>query len=331
VKKITIIFLSVFLIFLGLWLFISSRIAYHNPSSIFFSNNQKVSNIENFTLTTTGDIGLGRYVNHMIITHNDPNFPFLHISQYLRSADLTITNLESPLIKNCPTIITGFRFCGQDTNIDGLLHAGIDTVNLANNHTTNYGIEGLIETQNLLEENGIIGFGVNNEIKYTNIKGYNIALLGFVELGNNWHGLTNATENTIKSLIREARNHADIVIAAFHWGNEYTHNPSENQIRLGRLAVENGADLILGNHAHWIQPYEIYQGKYIIYAQGNTIFDQDWSEKTKQGVLYTFEFANGKFNLIDEKYTIIEHNSQPRFATSEEGRGIEKSLEIKGN
>jgi gamma-polyglutamate biosynthesis protein CapA len=281
---------------------------------------------EDFYLISTGDIGLVRDVDFRIREKNDPNYPFLNIADYLRDADLTIANLEGPLIKNCPVIREGFTFCGKDINALGLKYAGIDAVSLANNHATNFGLEGLRETVSSLEANGVAFFGLENEIKYLNIKDKKIALVGFVELGNNWGGLSNATEENITTLITLAKKNSDITIATFHWGNEYVTKPSENQIRLAHLAIDSGADIVLGNHAHWIQTEEVYKEKLIIYAQGNTIFDQDWSLETREGVLYKFVFKEGKFEKTDEKYTIIDDNSQPRFANDEEVKSIKNKL-----
>ena len=148
-------------------------------------------------LISTGDIGLVRDVDFRIREKNNPNYPFLNIAGFLQNADLTISNHEGPLIKDCPVIREGFTFCGKDTNIIGLKYAGVDAVSLANNHTTNFGLEGLRETVSNLEVNGIIPFGLENEIRYINIKGKKIALVGFVELGNNWGGLSNASEGNM--------------------------------------------------------------------------------------------------------------------------------------
>ena len=254
-----------------------------------------------------------RDINYKIVLSKNPNFPFLKIADYLKSADLTITNLEGPLINNCPIIREGFTFCGEDSNVSGLNFAGIDAANLANNHTTNYGLEGLGETVQVLRSNNIVPFGIGDEVSYITIKDKRIALVGFVELGNSWEGLNNATQENVSSLVSQAKENADVVIAAFHWGVEYTRKPTENQVMLAHLAIDSGADIVLGNHPHWIQTNEIYKDKFIAYAQGNTIFDQDWSQETREGVLYKFVWKNGKFEKIDEKYTIIEGNSQPRF------------------
>ncbi len=287
------------------------------PVSIVSTSKETVDRPE-FSLISTGDIGLVRDTNYKIVLSKNPNYPFLKIADYLKSADLTITNLEGPLINNCSISREGFTFCGEDENVRGLVYAGIDSANLANNHTTNYGLPGLQETTNILKSNNIVPFGLNGEIQYVSVKNKRIALIGFVELGNNWEGLNNATEENVSALISAARQNSDIVITSFHWGVEYTYKPTENQIKLAHLAIDSGSDIVLGNHPHYIQPIEVYSGKIIVYAQGNTIFDQDWSQETREGVLYKFVWRNGKFEKIDEKYTIIEGNSQPRFAKEDE-------------
>src|SRR3989338_563240 len=124
-----------------------------------------------FTLISTGDIGLVRYINLVIQQKKDPTYPFANIASYLKNADITITNLEGPIIKNCPIAITGFKFCGEATNVNGLTYAGIDAANLANNHSTNFCLDGLGETANILKDNGIKGFGQDGQIEYLFVKG----------------------------------------------------------------------------------------------------------------------------------------------------------------
>ncbi len=280
-----------------------------------------------FTLISTGDIGLVRDINYKIILEKNPKYPFLNIADYLRDADLTVTNLEGPLIDKCPVIRDGFTFCGEDINVEGLTFAGVDAANLANNHSTNYGLEGLKETKQILSKEGIVPFGTDRAVSYISVKGYRIGLVGFVELGNNWEGLNNATPKNVSSLVKEAAANSDIVVTAFHWGEEYTRKPTQSQIDLAHIAVDSGADIVLGNHPHWIQVNEVYKDKFITYAQGNTIFDQDWSQETKEGVIYKFIYKKGKFEKKEEKYTIIEGNVQPRFATQKETDNISLKLQ----
>ncbi|MEX2028785.1 MAG: CapA family protein [Candidatus Curtissbacteria bacterium] len=323
------------LVFIILPLVILSAVAFsklEKAKNITFKADKFLQIVEpkkdnSFTLISTGDIGLVRYINLVIQQHKDPTYPFLEIAPYLKDADITVTNLEGPLIKACSIIITGFKFCGDAANVMGLTYAGIDAANLANNHTTNYGLDGLAETAKHLKDASIIPFGQSqNPIEYINVKGKKIALVGFVELGASWQGLNNATIENVTQLLKQAKQNSDIVIATFHWGVEYTRKPTQNQIALAHAVIDAGGDLVLGNHPHWIQIEENYKGKFITYGQGNTIFDQDWSQETKEGVLYKFEYKGGKFTKIDEKYTIIEQNVQPRFATDQESEKIKQKI-----
>lgn len=324
---ITLIILAAFTIIYSIYQISNKRNAINSRSiSSTAINTQKKVSPQIITLISTGDIGLVRDINDQIQKKHDPNYPFLKIADYLKNADLTITNLEGSLIKNCPIVLTGFKFCGENTNVNGLVYAGIDAANLANNHATNFNLEGLNETASTLKSNGIKPFGLAGGIEYMDIKGKKAALIDFVELGNNWMGLNNATSSNVAKLVSEAKKNADIVICAFHWGVEYTRKPTQNQVNLAHVAINNGGDIVLGNHSHWIQETEIYKGKFITYAQGNTVFDQDWSQETKEGVIYRFEYKNDKFEKIDEKYTIIENNSQPRFATEKESTNIKQKV-----
>lgn len=282
----------------------------------------------NFTLISTGDIGLVRDVNAKVLSKKDPTYPFVNIANYLNQANLTITNLEGPLINNCPLTLTGFKFCGDTINAKGLKFAGIDAASLANNHATNYGIKGLDQTVNALADSGITAFGREDQIQYYNVFGRKIALIGFVELGNNWEGLNNATPENVQKLVSKAKTTGDTVVVMFHWGPEYVRKPTDEMTNLAHLAVDSGADLILGNHSHWIMDTEEYKNVFISYGQGNTIFDQDWSDETREGVLYKFDFRNDKFALIERKFTIIEDNSRPRMATEEESQKILSKLSL---
>jgi poly-gamma-glutamate synthesis protein (capsule biosynthesis protein) len=133
-----------------------------------------------------------------------------------------------------------------------------------------------------------------------------------------------ADENKIMAEVSDAKNNSDVVIVQYHWGTEYLTPPEERQKFLGKLTIDSGADLVIGNHPHWIKPVEFYKGKLITYAHGNFVFDQEWSQKTKEGMIgkYTFD---GK-NLIDVKYLPVEivNYGQPYFL---EGAAKQKILD----
>jgi len=104
-------------------------------------------------------------------------------------------------------------------------------------------------------------------------------------------------ESSIKAFeedIRVAKKTADVVIASPHWGVEYKHYPNNSQISVARRAIKAGADLVVGTHPHVVQSSEFFEGKYITYSLGNFIFDQEWSEATKQGTVLSGYFYEGK-------------------------------------
>ena len=91
---------------------------------------------------------------------------------------------------------------------------------------------------------------------------------------------------------------------------------------MAHTAIDAGADLIIGNHPHWVQGVEEYKGKYITYAHGNYVFDQMWSQETREGVLGKYTFNNKQLINIEFIPIIIENYSQPRFATETEANNI---------
>ena len=234
------------------------------------------------TMIATGDVIPARSVNFQALKHKDFNWPYLKTASVIRNADITFINLETPLIKNCPITQTGMIFCGDQRNVEGLEYAGVDVASLANNHAGNYGAEGVKATKDLLNENGILVTGIDRTV-IKDIRRVRFAFLGYNDITKPQPGISNADEEKIKQEIAGIRQQADIVVVAYHWGVEYRSQPDERQKYLGRLAIDAGADLVIGNHPHWIQPIELYKDKLIAYAHGNFVFDQTFSKETQQG------------------------------------------------
>jgi len=239
----------------------------------------------------------------------------------LQDADLTLVNLETPLFEGCLPTQQGMSFCGSAQNISGLQFAGVDIVSLANNHAGNYGLEGIDKTTKLLDQSGIKVTGSFGPT-YMEVRGMKLAFLGYNEIGHKEPGISWAEDEKIKQETSEAKSKADIVVVTFHWGTEYVSQPTKRQKELAHLAVDSGADLIIGNHPHWIQPVEIYKDKIITYAHGNFIFDQMWSEKTREGVLGKYTFYSKQ--LIDVHFfpVLIDDFGQPHFLEGEEKKRI---------
>mgnify|MGYP000896337045 CR=1 FL=1 len=245
------------------------------------------------TILVTGDVMPGRSVNIYTKKIGNVLWPYENVARVMQSADLTVVNLETPFIENCPERNSGFTFCAEANNVEGLLSMGTDVVSVANNHALNHGITGLTFTDQLLQSNGIAVTGITNPTLVP-VRGRTISFLGYTDVGPPVAGIAYASEERLTREIREANEKSDIVIVFFHWGNEYTHTPGARQRMFGRTAIDLGADLVVGAHPHWVQEVELYKDKLIAYSHGNFVFDQGWSEETRRGVV-------GKYTFYDER------------------------------
>lgn len=274
-----------------------------------------------YTILATGDVIPARSVNAKMVRLNNFNYPFEKTVNFLKSADAVFINLESPLIPNCPVTDEGMKFCGDPRDAEGLVYGGVTVASIANNHMGNYGLDGINSTVNLLKDNKIAVTGNRQPVIIT-IRDKKFGFLGYNSIGVKEPGIAWAEIPEIQSDIQNLKKQVDFVIVAFHWGVEYTSAPNSKQIELAHAAIDAGADLIIGNHPHWVQGTEQYNGKYITYAHGNFIVDQMWSEETREGVIGKYTFNNK--GLINTQFipVIIDDYSQPRFATALESGKI---------
>ena len=255
------------------------------------------------TMITTGDVIPARSVNSKVLELKDFNWPYLKTFDITRNADITFINLETSLIDYCPATQEGMVFCGNSRNVEGLIFSGVDIASLANNHAGNHGTEAVQKTKNLLNKNGILTTGINGSV-VKDIRGIKFAFLGYNDISTPQPGISNVDEKKIKQEIAQARQLADIVVVTYHWGAEYRDQPDKRQKYLGHFTIDASADLVIGNHPHWIQPVEIYKDKLITYAHGNFVFDQMWSEKTKEGVIGKYTFYDNR--LIDVEFIPVK-------------------------
>lgn len=270
---------------------------------------------------------LGRSVNAQMSQRVDYTWPFAKTANLLQSADITFINLEGPIKKDCPVTNFGLLFCIDSRSIAGFTHAGMDIVSLANNHAGDQGAEGITSSLELLAAVEIGVVGITNPY-LTEVKGAKFAFLGYTDIPPNKPSSAVANELVLGNEIAEARGRADIVIVMFHWGSEYTYQPTARQRELAHLSINAGADLVLGNHPHWYQPVEQYQGKFIVYSHGNFVFDQMWSRKTREGIVGKYVFYEGKLISIEFLPVVIYDYGQPRVEYGSEGDKILQNLQL---
>jgi len=222
----------------------------------------------------------------------------------ISSADLALANMEESAPDHFTFHRHGTVFTGDPALIAGIARAGIDVASVASTHIGDGGPKGILQTIASLKKYGITPFGAGPNLAAARRPaifiegGVKVAILGYDGISSAYYGATASTigdsplvAKNVKEDIRAARAAgAQVVIAFPHWGIEYTFGPSPLQTRLAHIMIDAGADLVIGNHPHWVQSVEIYKGKPIWYSLGNFTFDQDWSEPTLEGVSLELTF-----------------------------------------
>ncbi|HZJ99928.1 MAG TPA: CapA family protein [Tissierellaceae bacterium] len=293
--------------------------------------------ITDINISLVGDILLDGHIrNH--IEKQGYSYPWHYVKEYFQNDDITIGNLETSITTGgSPWPDKQFNFRSDPQNVPAMKEAGIDVVSLANNHTLDYGHEGLKDTLRYLEEGDIssVGAGIDKSdamksviIEKDNIK---IGILGFTRVAPDvgwWAaddrpGLIGAYDpqipNALES-IEKLKAEVDILIVAVHWGKELHEEPREIDIIAAKKMIDKGADVIAGHHPHILQGIEIYKGSPIFYSLGNFVFGSR-SKLTSNTIIAQLSF-NGKdlksVNIIP--FEII--NSRPE--NVDEIRRIEK-------
>jgi poly-gamma-glutamate capsule biosynthesis protein CapA/YwtB (metallophosphatase superfamily) len=244
----------------------------------------------------------------------------------VKGADLALANFENPAPNNPTYHTSGTVFSADPKFIDGLADAGIDYVSLANNHIRDFGGLGLLQTITNVTKRGIKVSGAGKDLAAARkpamleAGGVKIAVLGYDAIASSYHatatkiGSAPLSAAAVRQDAKAARAAgADLVIVYPHWGTEYKDTPFPAQQKLARMIIDNGADMVIGNHAHWAGAMEVYKGKPIWYALGNFVFDQTWSEPTMEGITLELSFRGKTLVQVRMRPHIILDKAQPNF------------------
>ncbi|HCC33374.1 MAG TPA: hypothetical protein DEQ28_05655 [Clostridiales bacterium] len=257
-------------------------------------------------VAAVGDIMLARGVGRLIQRHG-AHYPFDLVRDRVAAADVAFANLESPIgTGGRPLPGKEIWFRAEPAAVPGLAASGFDILTLANNHILDYDSELLRETLALLDAADLGYTGAGSDIEaalrpaIVQVGEITLAFLGFSDFAHIfWShayprtflatgdvpGVAPADGPVFSRAIARARQEADFVIAAFHWGEEYVNYPTDRQRELGRLAVEAGADVVLGSHPHSVQGFEIIDRRLVAYSLGNFIMDQRRPIQTESMIL----------------------------------------------
>lgn len=229
------------------------------------------------------------------------------LSELFENADLSIVNLEAPLLQAESPVSKSGPVLGAPVDcISGFVATGIDVVGLANNHTMDHGDAGLLSTLATCVENHIqcVGAGDNLEaaskILVRDVLGHRVGILALAE---HEFGVATHTRSGVCPLdpvgfsrsIRSQQDSYDSLIVLIHGGNEFYRYPRPTLQQACRYLVEMGADLVVCQHSHIVGCYEEYEDSYIVYGQGNFICDgKDKPTFWHEGILVSLDIEKGK-------------------------------------
>lgn len=224
-----------------------------------------------FTLTFVGDCTFGstekNWENESSFVQtvgNDYSYPFANVVKLFQNDDFTLANLEGPLTAVGAPMEKDFVFRGEPAYTAILSENGVEAVSIANNHILDYGYEGRAATREALANAGIVYGDREETFLYTTKSGLKV-------------GVYCDDFAFDRVLIREAvaglrQQGAEVVICSFHWGDERSYQPRQNEMDWGHIAIDAGADIVVGHHPHVLQPIESYKGGVIMYSLGNFSF-----------------------------------------------------------
>lgn len=271
------------------------------------------------SVAAVGDVMFG---NHTIsyIEKYGPVYPFLFTQAILQNADVAFANLEGPFTDSGAKFDKRFTFKIAPKYATALVEAGFDVVTLANNHILDYGIEGLSNTINTLDSIGVAFCGAGLDLQQARepalIKknGIQIAVLGYSMTFPEEFWATDSTGGTcypikkhMKESIQQSDSLADFTIVTFHWGSELKNYPKQYQKDYAHLAIDSGADLVIGHHPHVLQGLEFYKNRLIAYSLGNFSFSSYSSKAIESIILKTYLSDSG---LVYAKVIPISVNNR---------------------
>lgn len=260
------------------------------------------------TVSSMGDCTLGTDVNFNPSTSfnayynaQGPDYFFKNVRSILEKDDLSIINLEGTFTDSDQRQDKTFAFKADPEYVSILTGGSIEAANLANNHSRDYGEESYTDTVEALDGAGIASFGYER-VDLLEIKGVKVGLTGIYELAEHLDKQQEVRENI--AALKEAG--AQVIIVNFHWGLEKEYVPNDIQKTLAHLAIDEGADLVVGHHPHVLQGIERYKGKYIAYSLGNFSFGGNSNPSDKDTIIFqqTFTITDGELETNDDIHVI---------------------------
>ncbi|MFA6148754.1 MAG: CapA family protein [bacterium] len=261
-------------------------------------------------VAAVGDVMMGTTFPEPILPPEDGATLFRAVAPLLAGHDVVFGNLEGPLTDverspKCPKPRRGgrpcFAFRTPPRYAALLAEAGFTAVNVANNHSLDFGMEGLDNTLAFLDAAGIEAVGGERVAVFT-VSGKSVAVAGFsYSLRTRYvHPLLDA--EAAREIVADLKGRYDLVVVSFHGGaegaratrvadaeEEFMGENRGNVVRFARAAVDAGADLVLGHGPHVPRAIEVYRGKLIAYSLGNFAVYSMFNIKGASGLGYALQ------------------------------------------
>lgn len=250
-----------------------------------FSVSSAAAQTDTLTIAMVGDVMMGTTYPSRMLPENEGKDLFNDAKSILRSADLTVGNLEGTLCDGGQsTKGTGpnsYSFRTPTSFAPRLKEVGFDYMSMANNHANDFGQTGIESTEQCLREQGILFSGIEGRVEKCVIErgGKKIGLCAF---GHNSYTLKHTDLTVVGRIVDALVKDCDLVIVSFHGGAEgrtQSHLPQgsetflgENRGSLRQLAhfcIDHGADIVYGHGPHVVRAMEVYKGRFIAYSLGN--------------------------------------------------------------
>jgi poly-gamma-glutamate synthesis protein (capsule biosynthesis protein) len=281
-------------------------------------------------------------VQAAIDASGDHDYPYDGVRDLISSADLAVGAFNATMSDLTPHTGCVFTYLlvGDPENADAMRRAGFDMMSVATNHIKNCGAphcgdKAFFDTLDNLRRVGILPVGAGMNLAEAVVVTLHGVRFGFVSLGQieqttfagpDTPGIAVLTEENLRGAIAAARQVADVVIAMPHWGPEDVPNPNWSQQTLARVAVEAGADLVVGNHTHVVQAIQQIDGVQVFYGLGNFVFDQGLPDH-KQGVILKVTFEGRRMVGYELIPTHVDGDGRVTVAASQEALEILNRIE----
>ncbi|MDR2487759.1 MAG: CapA family protein [Clostridiales Family XIII bacterium] len=274
------------------------------------------------TLSFVGDCTLGENVGRSyfegVWRKKGAEWFLSGVARYFGRDDLTIANLEGALTEETRHIGIGeFHFRGDPDYARILSEGGVDAVDLANNHTMDYGEKGYADTQDALSAVGVAWFGD---------EGLLVRDVGGIRIGFYGLSFTDDTALIEARTLALREQGAELVVASFHDGEPgIRYTPTERQRRAATRAIDAGADLVIQHHPHVLQEISEYKGKLIAYSLGNFCYGGHSAPADMDSIILQVQIKETK------KGFKITHRAIPVSISSSEGYNDYRPKVAKGS